>query len=295
VRSFVRHLDSARVSWGWFVHNVAPTLWAVDRDYPLRQLLDEHVAWFDGHLRPPYFDDRFIQRAAGGKLPSVSWIDPSFADLQQGVLSLGAPPSNDDHPPSDVRAGQTLVLKLYDAIASSPNWSETLLVISYDEHGGFYDHVSPPANPPDDDARTFSRYGVRVPALVVSPLVGRRSVSHLLFDHTSIIKTILLRFCRQGNTIPDMGKRVAAANHLGVLLTEDKPRPPEAPQLYRPLAQRVAVSRQDSFHDELVLGATARASATAEPTDLQHDYLAIRSEFMSQLIEELPETLIRSL
>ena len=172
LHSFVRHLDGVKgVSWATFVHDVTPLLWAVDSDYPLHSLLDEHVAWFDGHFRPPHFGDTFMQRAAAGKLPSVSWIDPSFADLRTGLTRLISPPSNDDHPPSDIAAGQALVLKVYDALASSTQWAKTMLVITYDEHGGFFDHVVPPANPPDDNPKVFSRYGVRVPAIVVSPLV----------------------------------------------------------------------------------------------------------------------------
>jgi phospholipase C len=296
LHSFFRHLDGIpKVSWATFVHDVTPLLWAVDNDYPLQHLLDEHTAWFDGHFRPPHLADTFIQRAAAGKLPSVSWIDPAFADLRTGLMRLISPPSNDDHPPSDVFAGQALVLKLYDALASSPNWSKTLLVITYDEHGGFFDHVPPPPNPSDDNPSVFSRYGVRVPAIVVSPLVGRRSASHMLFDHTSIIKTILLRFARTGTTIPDMGKRVTQANHLGHLLTEPNPRPPETPELYRPLADKITAGRKDAIHEELTLGATTRAAAPTQFTDLQHDYLQVHEQFMKQLLKEAPDKLIKSL
>ena len=184
LKSFVRHLDEVKgVSWSWFVHDVAPIVWAVDRDYPLLHTLD-HVAWFDGHARPPYLGQRFVQRAAAGKLPNVSWIDPSFADFHTSVFSIFSPPSNDDHPPSDVIDGQALVLKVYDALASSPQWDKTMLVITYDEHGGFYDHVPPPENPPDDNPKVFNRYGVRVPAIVVSPLVERRTHStHAVRSH----------------------------------------------------------------------------------------------------------------
>ena len=200
-------------------------------------------------------------------------------------MRLISPPSNDDHPPSDVSLGQALVLKVYDALASSPKWAKTLLVITYDEHGGFFDHVPPPLDPPDDDPKVFSRYGVRVPTIVVSPLVGRRSFSHEVFDHTSIIKTILLRFARTGNTIPDMGKRVSKAQHLGVLLTEPKPRPPETPELYRPLASRIDANRKDTTHQQLTLGANARAAADTQLTDLQRDYLTIQTAFMKQLAQ----------
>jgi hypothetical protein len=209
------------------------------------------------------------------------------------LTRLISPPSNDDHPPSDVAAGQALVLKVYDALASSPQWSKTLFVITYDEHGGFFDHVPPPLNPPDDDPKVFSRYGVRVPAIVVSPLVTRRGFSHEVFDHTSIIKTILLRFARKANTIPDMGKRVSNAQHLGVLLTEPKPRPPETAELYRPLAAKIDAIRKDGTHEHLVLGANARAAAKTQFTDLQHDYLSIQTEFMKELQKSAPDRLAR--
>src|SRR5204863_5799949 len=161
------------------------------------------------------------------------------------------------------------------------------------EHGGFYDHVPPPPNPPDDDPTNFARYGVRVPTIIVSPLVGRRSFSHELFDHTSIIKTVLLRFARRDNTIPDMGKRVTQAQHLGVLLTEPKPRPPETPEPYRPLAGMADAIRTDATHEQLTLGATARASAATQLTDLQHDFLSIQTAFMKHLTQHAPEKLSR--
>ena len=162
----------------------------------------------------------FLERAASGDLPAVSWIDPNFIDL-----TFGPAGSNDDHPPSDLHAGQKLVLELFDAVAQSPAWKKTLLIITYDEHGGFYDHVPPPAAA-RTTRPTLRHLGPRVPAIVVSPWVGKRQVAKTVFDHTSIIKTILARFCRKPDgTVPDMGARVRAANHLGGLLTETTARP----------------------------------------------------------------------
>jgi phospholipase C len=128
------------------------------------------------------------------------------------------------HPPSDVLAGQALALDVYHALRNSPRWEQTLLIIAYDEHGGLYDHVPPPLAPDDDPE--FRRYGVRVPALIVSPWVEAMSVAprEPLFDHTTIIKTILLRFCCEGDQIPDMGARVTTAHHLGGLLSRAAPR-----------------------------------------------------------------------
>jgi phospholipase C len=180
----------------------------------------------------------------------VSWIDPAFTDFNP----LGFP-VNDDHPPADIKDGQDLVLAAYDALASSPQWDRSLLVIVYDENGGFYDHVPPP-QAADDDPGTFGDYGVRVPAIIVSPWIEPRTVSHIVFDHTSIIKTILLRFCPQalherspggtrqhslglGPQYP--GLRVAHASHLGELLTRGTPRPaPPRDALVRQAAARAA-------------------------------------------------------
>jgi phospholipase C len=222
--SFLRHLDAGRppVDWRWYSYDPG-TLRLVDREYSLTN--HHHFAFFDKRKLSTverivgHFDEEgsFLDDAASDRLPAVSWIDPHFKD--PGVFG---PDSNDDHPPSDVLAGQALVLDLYHALRTSPAWEKTMLVITYDEHGGFYDHVAPPAAPDDDPA--FRRYGVRVPALVVSPFVAPKSVGNELFDHTSIIKTILMRFCRDGDRIPDMGARVTSANHLGGLLTEPSAR-----------------------------------------------------------------------
>ena len=207
-------------------------------------------------------------------------------------MRLISPPSNDDHPPSDVFAGQALVLKLYDALASSKRWAKTLLVITYDEHGGFFDHVPPPLRPARRRPGELQRYGVRVPAIIVSPLVGRRSASHELFDHTSIIKTILLRFARQGNTIPDMGKRVSTPTTLAAC----SPNPAAAGGNTRALPaarDKITASRKDSTHEQLTLGANTRAAAKTQPTDLQHDYLQLRQAFMKQLLKQAPHLLAK--
>jgi phospholipase C len=223
--SFARYLDEHDVDWRWYSFDPA-TLRAADPAYRL-----------SNHHRFSFLDSRslrigeravgelteegpsFLDDVANGKLPAVSWIDPRFKDLR--VLG---PDSNDDHPPSDVIAGQDLILTIYHALSSAKTWAKTLLVITYDEHGGFYDHVPPPAAVDDD--HEFQRLGVRVPTLLVSPLVARgSSCTELLgsdfhFDHTSLIKTILMRFCNNEGQIPALTARVAAAEHLGHLLTD---------------------------------------------------------------------------
>jgi phospholipase C len=228
--TFVRFLEQRNVDWRFYSFDPG-TLRLVDAEYRLSH-----------HRRFSYVDRRklssrerfagevlgeessFLDDAAAGSLPAVSWIDPHFKDTR-----VFGPDSNDDHPPSDVLAGQALVLDVYHALRSSPLWEQTLLIVTYDEHGGLYDHVPPPPAPDDDPE--FRRYGVRVPALIVSPWVEAKSVApkEPVFDHTTIIKTILLRFCREGEQIPDMGQRVTAAHHLGGLLSRDAPRADVAP------------------------------------------------------------------
>jgi phospholipase C len=221
----------------------------------------------------------------------VSWIDPAFTNFNP----LGFP-VNDDHPPADIADGQDLVLAVYDALASSPQWDRSLLVIVYDENGGFYDHVPPP-QAADDQPGMFGSYGVRVPAIVVSPWIEPRTASHTVFDHTSIIKTILSRFCPQALQQPQQAERrrprvglsphypslrVARANHLGGLLTRSTPRDaPPRDALVRRAAARAAqteTSQRRPGHQEegghplndlqkSILAATHKLRADGHPPD----------------------------
>ena len=173
-------------------------------------------------------------------------------------------------------AGQELVLRLYNAVVTGPKWNKTLLVITYDEHGGLYDHVPPP--PPEDDSPGFRYYGVRVPAFVVSPFVERGKVSSMLFDHTSIIKTILLRFCRRPDgSIPDMGARVRSANHLGHLLTLDDARAATPVSSFRHLIDRVAQWRAATFRDSMMQLALSEPEPPPPPNEVQEGMKAVRS------------------
>jgi phospholipase C len=269
--SFVRHLDDAGATWRWYTPEPFPTLWAIDRSYLERT--------FD-NVRPfssPFTGEDFFSTARSGRLPNVAWIDPNFVDFG------GPVGSNDDHPPSDVRAGQELVLRIVNALFRSPAWDRTLLVVTYDEHGGFFDHVEPGEAPDDDPA--FRVYGPRVPALVVSPRLGTR-VSHDVFDHTSIVKTILARFCRDESSIPDMGKRVSEARHLGVVLGPGAAAPPPSEEEIQEVADALAAWRADALHEELRLPDEGIQPAPESLTDFQEDYLAAREEVLSSLTSE---------
>src|SRR5262249_44823488 len=139
--------------------------------------------WFD------YFEDDLLN--AGVPVPSVIFIEPDYTDIP----FLHTAPPNDDHPPASVDAGQRFLRKIYRAVTRNPEvWKRTVMIVAYDEHGGFFDHVQPPAitTPPPAGAvwNEFLSLGVRVPAFLVSPYVEAGSVVSQVFDHTSILKLI---------------------------------------------------------------------------------------------------------
>jgi len=196
------------------------------RMYDRYRLDNERVIPFDDPV------DGFLRRAALGTLPPVTFIDPNFADVPP------ASTANDDHAPADLARGQKLVKVIHDALVASPRWingdAGTLFVVTYDEHGGFYDHVPPPGTPASTEPAPValvhpqgeSFYGPRVPTFVMSPFVAPGAVSHTTFDHTSLIATILHRFV--GEVSPELGPRPAVANTLGGMLDLQKPRAPVA-------------------------------------------------------------------
>ncbi|XP_040989772.1 non-specific phospholipase C6-like [Juglans microcarpa x Juglans regia] len=155
------------------------------------------------------FDSKFKKDALKGKLPSLTVIEPRYFDI------LGMP-ANDDHPSHDVANGQKLVKEVYETLRASPQWNETLFVITYDEHGGFYDHVKTPYNDvPNPDGNTgpapyffkFDRLGVRVPTIMVSPWIKKGTVisdskgptPNSEFEHSSIPATIKKMFNLSSN------------------------------------------------------------------------------------------------
>jgi phospholipase C len=156
------------------------------------------------HLDRFAFLDAFKVDARTGKLPAYSFIEPRyFADLHL---------PNDMHPPHIVTLGERLVADVYNALRAGPGWTETLLIITFDEHGGCYDHVPPPkAVPPSarpSQPFNFDRYGVRIPTILVSPFIPAGTILRppaapmpgpmpgetTPFDHTSILKLLRNRF-----------------------------------------------------------------------------------------------------
>jgi len=149
-----------------------------------------------GNNSPP--PESFEEACERGTLPSVSMIDPAF------IMS-----PCDDHPPHDIKSGQAFISSIYKLLTKNPKvWEKTLFIITYDEHGSFYDHVAPPK----DDAESrpdFKQLGFRVPSLVIGPYVKKNYVSHAQFDHTSFLSTVTRRF-----GLSPLNGRVAAANDV---------------------------------------------------------------------------------
>lgn len=136
-----------------------------------------------------------VLREPSETFPKVIIVEPDYHD---SPVHFGVDP-NDNHPPIPVAFGEEFLLQVYLALSrNAERWKKTLLIVTYDEHGGFFDHVPPPAfrtdPPPGRHYEPFQTLGVRVPAIVVSPLVSRGSCSHALLDHTSILQLLAEKY-----------------------------------------------------------------------------------------------------
>lgn len=154
-------------------------------DLPTILLWGERMLPFMQHL------EDYFARAATGTLPRVTFVDPGFTTGMR----------TDDHPYADIRAGQRLVLDVVKAFVESPHWERGVLLLTYDEWGGFFDHVAPPrladdrATPLDPGGEEdFGQAGFRVPTLMLSPYALAGFVDHRLYDHTSILRFLEWRF-----------------------------------------------------------------------------------------------------
>jgi phospholipase C len=209
----------------------------------------------------------FFEAAAAGTLPQFSIVDP--------ILTFFNTLGNDDHPPADVRMGQAFLAMVHDALAQSPLWDRCLLVIMYDEHGGFFDHVPPPTM--TDELPDFEQLGFRVPGLVIGPHVRRGCVTSTQFDHVSVIATATRRW-----GLEPINARAEATNDLSACIDPsfvDDPQPPatlpkmlvKRPQLVWPGAD---------FHGQTELAALADRGGVPP----EHDRRAQVEETMATLL-----------
>ncbi len=173
--SIYPHIKAAGHTWACFYNNL-----------PFLPLVGDVSVGADD------FDDMdgFFARAAAGTLPNVSIVEPIFG-------------RNDDHPPAHPLAGQLFIGQLYEALRDSPQWERTLFIVTYDEHGGFFDHVPPPSFPDQRAADGFGQAGFRVPTLLVSPWVKPGTVFHTPVDHTSVIALLTQLYGLEPLTVRD--------------------------------------------------------------------------------------------
>ena len=154
---------------------------------------------------------QYFADAAAGSLPQVAFVEPTYI----GDVTM----ETDEHPPANFQVGQQFTASVVNALMKSRDWSSSAFILTYDEHGGYYDHVAPPAAPapdgvppilgPGDVPAAFDHYGVRVPFVVASPFSKQHFVSHRVSDHTSILALIERRF-----GLPPLTQRDAKANAL---------------------------------------------------------------------------------
>jgi phospholipase C len=231
-------LTEAGKTWSFFMDGTVTQAMALKKLWSFKQFAFRRLG-------------KFQDLAAAGELPNYSFIEPRFF---RGLLQ--GKPATDQHPPHDVHFGEQLIADVYKMVRTSPNWEKSLLIITYDEHGGLYDHVHPPAAEPpgpvsDDPPFRFDRYGVRVPAVLVSPFIPRGTVVQTVFDHTSIIATVRTIF----GITETLSARDASATPVHDCLSLGSPRT-DAPLDIRDLA--VA---------ELMLAASAAMAQLAPPLD----------------------------
>lgn len=207
---------------------------------------------------------KFKRDARNGKLPSLTVIEPRYFDLKFF-------PGNDDHPSHDVANGQKLVKEVYETLRASPQWNQTLFVITYDEHGGFYDHVQTPfVNVPNPDGNTgpapsffkFDRLGVRVPTIMVSPWIKKGTVisnpngptPNSEFEHSSIAATIKKIFNLSSNFLTHRDAWAGTFEHVVGELTSPRTDCPEVLPDVTPLRRSEADESRglSEFQGELV-------------------------------------------
>ncbi len=217
--SIFMHLANHGKSWGIFGNNGKPLTLSFCEDIPSATKLKNGSTIeqpLPNGCKTGSFDD-FVTALETGTLPDYTFLEPIWGK-----------DGNSQHPNYNVAAGEQYLLQIYNAVKSSTYWEDTLLVITYDEHGGCYDHVTPPngaASPAVSKAFgfQFDRFGVRVPAVLISPWIQagtvHRTTGDVPFDHTSILATLEEMF-----DLPALTARDKVAPHLLDVATLSEPR-----------------------------------------------------------------------
>jgi len=202
----------------------------------------------------------YYERCSAGTLPNLSFVDPNFG----AAVGEGPGVSGDEHPHGDVRTGQAWMADVVNAFVQSPQFKRGALFITYDEWGGFFDHVRPPRVPDERNDRNIEKdyglMGFRIPAIAISPYARRGHVAHTVYGFESILKLIAYRF-----GVKPLNKRMAYAHNIGRSFDwEGKPRlePPKLPDPENVVSQACPD------------GGEGRA---ATPREKEHDLMALHT------------------
>jgi phospholipase C len=193
---------------------------------PMAGLFPELLIKYPSRMEPI---DHFFENAKKGRLPGFCFVEPDYG-------------STSEEEPQNIAMGEQFAAKVIDAVMHGPGWKNTLLIWTFDEHGGYYDHVVPPrAIAPDNIAPDtdggpaytgFKQYGFRVPCAIISPWSRRNHVSHTVYDHTSICALVEAKW-----NLPAMTYRDANAHNMLDMLDFAKPAFAKPPRLARPLLE----------------------------------------------------------
>jgi len=184
------------------------------------------IAGMRSHFTRHFTPFNLFRRDVSNPLFSKSYV---FIEPDYHAFTGNFRGGNSQHPEDDITRGEKMLKEVYETIRQSPHWESSLLIVSYDEHGGFYDHVVPPATVHPGDSITdpgnnhnnfdFQQLGVRVPTIIVSPLLPKGTIDHTVYDHTSVLATIEKLF-----KLSSLTKRDAKAETLNHLLKLSAPR-----------------------------------------------------------------------
>jgi phospholipase C len=232
----------------------------------------------------------FFTACKRGVLSNYCFLEPRYSSREG---ELGLLPQNDQHPDADVRAGDDLIRRVYEAIRANEDiWKKCVFIITWDEHGGLYDHVVPePATPPGDKssevpAFDFSRYGVRVPAVVVSPYIAKGKIDNTIFDHTSLPATAAELLMKRRLLPSELWARTAQANSVSSCfdpgLVANGPRtdlvkiPAMAGTVPAPTPQPLNDLQEEHLHQAIALEKRLPAGAQTgiDPSTLTNDVAA---------------------
>ena len=270
-------LEAAGRKWRVYHDDLFPQVLAIKSMIDPFRINTDHFSWLRQGSREFLVED----------LNGAYDIDYTFIEPNYGLGSSDFQSGNCQHPTGSMAAGENFIKYVYETIRNSPVWSESLLLITYDEHGGFFDsQVPPPAAPPGDGTQNrdrapqpqgfeFDRLGVRVPTIAISPWIARGGIGSQVFpgrhfDHTAIIRSVMELFAVTGSLT---ARDAAAASLLGICslaaLRDDADAPQHLPPATTPPAEAAALA--DTAVPDTVTSGFSRIAMSLDLSMTAHD------------------------